>query len=342
MATPIAEAKLENCEVCVKSKAKYTCPKCEVRTCSITCVNIHKKELECDGVRDRTKYVPIKSYTDLDLLSDYRLLEEVGRTVERLQRDPSRKCTRRNNLPGFLYKLKMAANQRNIDLRLMPQNFTKHKENSTFYKRNTNEIFWRIEWIFPQAEHIKWITERALETIRLSNLLEEIWDSTKSLPSNCAIEELNLKLSLSEKLQYYKSAGICGLKVLLKAENIEKSDYRFHELDPTETLTENLANKTIIEFPTIYVVLKDHAQCYEIVECDDRLENSSLSKVNSNTFQKGKEKKFKKEKAQKSINFFFDTELIESDEEEKYKFKPHTHCTKLNIPNYNDLVKMDH
>uniref|UniRef100_A0A0C9RZV4 Box C/D snoRNA protein 1 n=1 Tax=Fopius arisanus TaxID=64838 RepID=A0A0C9RZV4_9HYME len=81
--------KLENCEVCAKMTAKYTCPKCEVRTCSLTCVNIHKKELDCDGIRDKTKFVPLNKFTDLDLLSDYRLLEEVGRSVDQLHRDES-------------------------------------------------------------------------------------------------------------------------------------------------------------------------------------------------------------------------------------------------------------
>lgn len=61
--------RIEDCEVCGKNKAKYTCPKCEVRTCCLECVNIHKKELECDGIRDKTKFIPLKSFTDLDILS---------------------------------------------------------------------------------------------------------------------------------------------------------------------------------------------------------------------------------------------------------------------------------
>lgn len=61
--------RLEDCEVCGATKAKYTCPKCEVRTCSLVCVNLHKKELDCDGIRDKTKFIPITSFADLDLLS---------------------------------------------------------------------------------------------------------------------------------------------------------------------------------------------------------------------------------------------------------------------------------
>lgn len=60
---------MKNCEVCNAVEAKYTCPKCEVRTCCISCVKIHKKELECDGIRDKTKFIPKNQFTDLDLLS---------------------------------------------------------------------------------------------------------------------------------------------------------------------------------------------------------------------------------------------------------------------------------
>lgn len=80
--------------MCGATNAKYTCPKCEVKTCTLKCVNIHKKELECDGIRDKTRYVPLSKFTNLDLLSDYRLLEDATRTVETLKNDKSKKHTR--------------------------------------------------------------------------------------------------------------------------------------------------------------------------------------------------------------------------------------------------------
>lgn len=100
------------------------------------CVNIHKKELECDGIRNKTKFIPLKQFTDLDLLSgkrcasvdlvisvvqkitecvareldprymfnfnppDYRLLEEIGRTVETVKKNmEQKKMTSQNSLP---------------------------------------------------------------------------------------------------------------------------------------------------------------------------------------------------------------------------------------------------
>lgn len=69
------------CEVCAIQKAKYTCPRCELKTCCLKCNKIHKIELECSGQKDCTKFIPINKFTNLDLHSDYKLLEEISRLL---------------------------------------------------------------------------------------------------------------------------------------------------------------------------------------------------------------------------------------------------------------------
>lgn len=49
------------------------------------------------------------------------------------------------------------------------------------------------------------------------------------------------------------------------AEKVKGSARKFFELDPTESLAENLSGKCIIEFPIIFIVLKDHAYNFEII-----------------------------------------------------------------------------
>ncbi|XP_076282457.1 box C/D snoRNA protein 1 [Lasioglossum baleicum] len=339
--------KIENCEVCGATKAKYTCPKCEVRTCCLQCVNIHKKELQCDGVRDKTKFVPLKSFTDLDILSDYRLLEEVGRSVEQLKKDPFKKCTRQNNLPVHLLKLKTAAFKRNINLQFMPQHFSRHQANTTYLNWKTNELFWRIEWIFAQADHTKWVTERALENTRLSNVIENILDPIKSLENTIDMDELNLRMCLNDRLQFYRAAGFSGIKVLLKAERVTKSDAKFHELDVTLSLQENFENKTIIEFPIIYVVLKEHSDIYEIIDTDDECIHDAISKSSNGNIPRKRVKTYKQTKENtkrnSAVNYFFNSEFSESDEEmgnDDQKIST-TNMRTFNIPNYEELVKLE-
>jgi len=65
------------CAMCTNNEAKYTCPKCAARTCSLNCVNLHKTQTGCTGQRDRAAYVPLKQMNTGHLISDMRFLEEI-------------------------------------------------------------------------------------------------------------------------------------------------------------------------------------------------------------------------------------------------------------------------
>ena len=47
------------------------------------CVKKHKVEDDCDGVRDKSKYVSMQKFTDMDVVNDFRLLEEVSSRVDK-------------------------------------------------------------------------------------------------------------------------------------------------------------------------------------------------------------------------------------------------------------------
>ncbi|KAJ8679797.1 hypothetical protein QAD02_015584 [Eretmocerus hayati] len=336
--------KLQTCEVCAAERAKYTCPKCEVRTCGLQCSNIHKKELNCDGIRDKTKFIPINAFTDLDLLSDYRLLEDIGRSVEQFRRDPCKRFTRCGDLPSHLFKLRGAAFKRGTRLEFMPQNFSRHKDNSTYFDWKTNEFFWRVELIFPQADNAKWVVERVIDTKRLSTLFEEIFNPS---PLEMKTEDSNNLIALQNKLKFYNGCGITGLRSLLKAERVEKSDSRFYELDFTCSLQENFKNKIIIEFPIIYVILKDHSQMFEIIDSDDEdIETQSTNSWKKRKMDHGNRKQptehvdVKKPKVDidPANNFFFNSEASDSEHEEEKSNRQVSR--ELSIPDYNELVKM--
>lgn len=238
------------CEVCDYNEAKYTCPKCEVKTCCIKCVNIHKKELECTGIRDKTKFIPIKEMTKTDFMSDYTFLEECTRYVSDRKRDQLKRHTRYNkSLPTHMFKLRCGANERKIKLRFLLPIFSKHKSNTTFYDWKSKIIFWRIEWIFVNAGNLKFVDERCNEQVKLYELVDKYM----------APNDPNQSDFIRKSLAYYQSQGISGVRVLLKAEGIRNSKHRFFDLDLEKTLNENLAGKTIVEFPIIYIIYNDIA-----------------------------------------------------------------------------------
>lgn len=68
------------CAIC-SSPAKYTCPRCSARSCSLDCSQTHKSRDSCSGIRDPVKFVPLNQYSQGVWSSDYTLLEEGRRQV---------------------------------------------------------------------------------------------------------------------------------------------------------------------------------------------------------------------------------------------------------------------
>ncbi|XKL69446.1 hypothetical protein PGB90_007215 [Kerria lacca] len=255
---------LGNCEVCSANESKYTCPRCEVKTCSLICVKIHKNELNCNGIRDKTLYKPLNKFNNLDLLSDYRLLEEISRSVNKYHKDINKRWTRfQTSLPIQLFKLRGAAYSRGIRLLFLPQNFARHKENTTYYDWKTKHLFWRIEWIFfSLSEKIKFVDDRVIDTEKLGTTFSKYLSQENHKP----------------ELELYYSADYSGISLLLKAEKTAERWY--HELDMHLSLRENLKKKTIIEYPVIYVILKHQKDEYELINSDD--EKECENKINEN------------------------------------------------------------
>lgn len=93
---PVLETRLGMCEVCsVDGAAKYTCPGCSVRFCSVACSKSHKADTGCTGKRNPAAPVTMADLAASDgtgpsgssaLASDYRFLEDVIRRRESAKR----------------------------------------------------------------------------------------------------------------------------------------------------------------------------------------------------------------------------------------------------------------
>uniref|UniRef100_A0A1B6MMI0 Box C/D snoRNA protein 1 n=2 Tax=Graphocephala atropunctata TaxID=36148 RepID=A0A1B6MMI0_9HEMI len=252
--------KISRCEVCSKHEAKYTCPRCELRTCCLECVKIHKKELECNGLRDKVKFKLLKNFNNIDLLNDYRLLEETARAVSKPVKLPAKSCynDRFGTLPTDLYRLKRTALARKIQLHFLPPSFTRHSTNTSYLDYESQHLYWRIDWVFPQAGNIT-LTD------------EKVVDST--ILSACMHKYIDAEVSINPALTYYQAAGCSAVKLLLKAERTKPD--RYYLLDPTTTLRENLEGKSIVEYPVIYVILNYNLNEFNVLSEE---EEESLKK----------------------------------------------------------------
>ncbi|XP_026845450.1 box C/D snoRNA protein 1 [Drosophila persimilis] len=268
--TSVKSLRLGFCEVCAAKEAQYACPKCEVKTCSVACVQIHKRELDCDGLRDRTKFVPLSEMTAREMMSDYYFLEECTRYADDRKGDHAKRYTQQQRyLPGPQHRMRAAAQKRNIKLSLLLPLFSRHKENTTFLDWKRNRFYWRIDWLFANAaeeekeEHDQtksahFVDARCDEELTLAALLLKYVDPKQETARK------NRKC-----LVRYQTVGIGGLSFWLQAEGVRRSATRCYHLEANKTLRENLSGKTIVEFPTIFVTYAPHPPAgYETIDSD--------------------------------------------------------------------------
>ncbi|XP_030569107.1 box C/D snoRNA protein 1 [Drosophila novamexicana] len=259
-------SRLGNCEVCASQAARYACPKCEVKTCCVACVQIHKRELNCDGKRDRTKFMPISAMTEREFMSDYCFLEECTRYTEDRKRDQIKRYTQQQRqLPLPQHRLRMAAQERGTRLQLLLPNFSRHKENTTYLNWKQRRIYWHIEWLFVHATAssvTRLVDKHCDEERTLADLLSKYLDLLQAE----AVEQRKL-------LQHHQTAGIGQLSLWLRAEGVQRSGQRCYRLAAHQTLRANLAGKTIVEFPAIYISYEARPPAgYDLIDSDEEVE----------------------------------------------------------------------
>ncbi|XP_072294954.1 box C/D snoRNA protein 1 [Eucyclogobius newberryi] len=239
---------LSNCAVCGSEAARYTCPRCLTHSCGLLCVKKHKEETGCSGVRDKTAFVALSQFDEMNLLNDYRFLEDTGRFSDGATRDTLIR------VPHVTMKAKCfmsKARKMNITLRLLPCTFTRSKENSTFFYSKEKRFMWHLKLVFPHSS-AEFTQRRVSDQLTLLQILTPYIHRTESDP----VARQKLKMYVLEPLEH--------VKVFMKAEGRKANSIRYHELDLHKSLRDNLSYKTLIEYPVLHVVLKQHWKDYPL------------------------------------------------------------------------------
>ena len=272
---PPASNRLGNCQVCDAGvPAKYRCPACSTATCSLACSKRHKSAGEgCTGKRDRTAFKDIRDFTDADVVSDYRFLEEALLEKDRAKRwrpefaAGSNAAARADRAPAAAKTIALLTQQaraRGVELFCMPDGMARRVANTTFYDRRRDRMQWRVEWLFhagardpdPSAAASATTTTRIVARAEDAKLDENIalGDALRahlvSGPGRAArLHELRRFVAAS------KPDAPSELAVFLAAEGQPANDRRFHRLRTEETIRANLAGKRLVEFPTLHVAV---------------------------------------------------------------------------------------
>ncbi|EGC38018.1 hypothetical protein DICPUDRAFT_17925, partial [Dictyostelium purpureum] len=258
------------CQVCNLEKSKYKCPGCSILFCSLICSNKHKIDNNCNGIRKDNHYIPLNKFKDSDIVNDFNFLEKINRVNE------NGKTILSNSFIKFKAKhLQEFAFKKDINLYIMPKEMSRHKENTTTFKKPKNIILWRVEWLFLDDD-FKFIDNSIADSGIISNILYNHIDDPVNI--------YNLKYSLKKLNSNRDSNPNSNFIILMKRERDSKNQY--YKFDLEKSLEENLKFKEVIEFPTLLIfnIDSDKLKTYNIIKEEElpEIENKQKEIIASN------------------------------------------------------------
>lgn len=252
---------MPECSVCLEKEAKYTCPACDARTCSVECVKRHKLRTECTGAVDPAQFVANKDLTLSLALGnrDYNYLLRLERKIQLGKTDvkaaapsvfkrahnPMRNAKRQKpNDDGdrrlaqvarvFPNAPQTAVKRGNTLVVLLPPGMSRASQNKSGYDKKSASFTWTVEWApWQQAGACKPILSfRVKETL---SLREAFPVSVLAHNDNVSVEPQNLHFYLDNCI------------------NTSGRERAVIALNADATLAACLENKVVLEFPKIYV-----------------------------------------------------------------------------------------
>lgn len=244
-----AKNQLILCEECKRKPAKYKCPGCSLRSCSLPCVNTHKQRTSCTGKKPVADFVPMSKFDDNLILSDYNMLEDVKRMAESAQRKRVKLCGNYHfRLPFPLKILRNAAASRRTKILFHSNGMSKREMNKTYYNNRKKFISWTIEWRFHLTDVVL-IDHGIHENTTFSSVIE-----------------IHLKPGpWNHKLKQFSDETLDSLKFFIrKYPKGPKSP--FCQLNMKASIREQLENVVILEYPIVYVFLPSHSYDFEVIK----------------------------------------------------------------------------
>ncbi|XP_027161446.1 box C/D snoRNA protein 1-like [Coffea eugenioides] len=237
------------CEECKHNPAKYKCPGCSIRSCSLPCVKAHKQRTSCTGKKQYKDVVPLSEFDDNLLLSDYNMLEGVKRVAESAQRMRIKMCGYSHfRLPLPLKSLRSAAASRRTKLLFFSTGMSKREKNKTYYNYRRKYISWTIEWRFNSTNVV---------------LLDHGIHENRTLYS---VIENHLQLGpWKHQLKRFREESLDSLKFFIR-KYPKGSRSPFRQLDINAPIREQLANLVILEYPVIHVFLPSQSYDFEVIK----------------------------------------------------------------------------
>jgi hypothetical protein len=160
------------------------------------------------------------------------------------------------------------AGMKGLTLLRMPSGMQRHQSNTTRFVKKTGLITWKIELCFhthnqAQDKSSSTTTKAVLPKI-LKVESELVESSTLSTELAKHLDKHLSNTTIHSALRYFATAPRESLVLLMKRLPCSSASPQYYKLDPNVPLLEMLDGKTIIEYPTIEVVLDEDVGYYPL------------------------------------------------------------------------------
>ncbi|PMD18740.1 hypothetical protein NA56DRAFT_647630 [Hyaloscypha hepaticicola] len=157
------------CTICHIDPPKYTCPRCYVNTCSLTCAKRHKLWASCSGVRDPTVFKPMSELaTPSGIDHDYNFLHSIEHRLERsgkllveeidamskgelecARKGEDEERWRRSHVREERGAVNVASKLREMKCNVItaPKGMRRNKENTSSWNGKHQTVHWQVEWM---------------------------------------------------------------------------------------------------------------------------------------------------------------------------------------------------
>lgn len=260
---------MPKCEVCGEHESKYKCPKCSKATCCLKCVKEHKLKDSCAGtLEEPLDYVPRDQIQAADneedgnilVQRDFNYLSRMKRKIAVQSEDAMSKHRRVvQGTRGAYKESTTSVIRRGVRCLLLPKGMHRSLSNKSKWDKPLDMFVWTVEWIVcgkGRSADVH-ISHRVKETDHIVDAMGKIvfqkcskwFDSDNTdIPLEDDSKQSRTKFLIDNKVHFY---------IMSFAENLHDNLRDSRELLEVEghgkPIGEILRDRTVIEFPTIYI-----------------------------------------------------------------------------------------
>ena len=250
------------CEICKKEEYKYNCPKCKLKTCSVTCVKNHKKKYGCDGEKDKFKKLSKQSeYTEQVFHRDINFLNTAINDINMSNKKVYNLTEETDTSQNRTFKTfkRILKKFRDINYFKSPLIMECNKVNKSYSDTNLKKIFWTVKFNFLD-EKLFYISDTTFDgdETDLKKIIEYLGKNKQSIDEkNVGVLNIIKDEDWYNKYNFYLKMDIYSLNLEEKKKYFYYNKYYYSSCDLNININELLKGKNVYEFPEFYLILKN-------------------------------------------------------------------------------------